>query len=588
MSLPHGDRLLWAMTPVVLELQHARAIRELVAKLGAGLEALGLWVGLLSMEPGGYSVRYLTSAPGGNALRGMFSGADPQRRWPQLSQAVDRAGKAPLFVDVHEALRASGPEVAALRSSIPRTAIVAPLHVRGTQWGALLAIHDALEPGDVPVLNFFANSLSQAIEVCEAFERMGARTAELELVHELAVSGAGADVRELCRRALATLCRTTHTNAAVLHRCDDSGWYSMVGEAYGAQGQLVEKYRRFTLPEPMREPLVVPVAMLPTDSSALAAEGFVHIALVPLTVAGRPSGVLTLSRNHDTPFTGAEVKSAEILGVQMATLLERARLYEELKDSYEQLGRAQQELVRHERLVAVGELSAVMAHEMRNPLGVIFNSLATIKRLWPPEGDAALLLGMVGEEADRLNRIVGDLLDFVRPWELTRKPSAVEPIIANAIDAAAQAVLNANVRVVTEFTSELPPFPLDGPLLKQALTNLIVNAAQAMPHGGTILVRAITEEAPQGGPPWLVVAVRDEGVGLTERASSKLFQPFFTTRATGTGLGLAVVKRIVDSHMGEVTAKANDDGPGTTFTVRLPPTHDARDSLLTPPQAPRS
>jgi signal transduction histidine kinase len=138
------------------------------------------------------------------------------------------------------------------------------------------------------------------------------------------------------------------------------------------------------------------------------------------------------------------------------------------------------------------------------------------------------------------------------------------------------------VRVLTEFPRELPPFPLDAHLLKQALVNLIVNAAQAMPRGGTVTVRATVE--PVAGTPWLTVRVQDEGVGLSQRAAEKMFQPFFTTKATGTGLGLAVVKRIVDAHLGEVTARANDDGEGTTFTVRFPPTHETRSGGSTPPR----
>ena len=238
--------------------------------------------------------------------------------------------------------------------------------------------------------------------------------------------------------------------------------------------------------------------------------------------------------------------------------------------------------MRHERLAALGELAAVMAHEVRNPLGVIFNSLTTLKRLLRPTGDPEMLLNMVGEEADRLNRIVGDLLDFVRPYELVKKQMAVEPIIANAVDAAAQSTLHSSVRVLTEFPRELPSFPLDAHLLKQALVNLIVNAAQAMPRGGTVTVRATVE--PVDGVPWLTVRVQDEGVGLSQRAAEKMFQPFFTTKATGTGLGLAVVKRIVDAHLGEITARANDDGEGTTFTVRFPPTTETRSVSLTPPR----
>src|SRR6185436_2100715 len=103
------------------------------------------------------------------------------------------------------------------------------------------------------------------------------------------------------------------------------------------------------------------------------------------------------------------------------------------------LERAQAEVVRHERLAALGELAAVMAHEVRNPLGVIFNSLTTLKKRVSEVPDAALLLGIVGEEADRLNRIVGDLLDFARPYEPERAAVDLGPVVASAIDAASKA-----------------------------------------------------------------------------------------------------------------------------------------------------
>ncbi len=597
-ALLHGDGLLEALTETALAVQRTRSLQELVATAGGGLEVLGLQVALLSLDAQGFGVRYLTDAPGPRGLQSILSGGGgPSHRWPRL--AVVTTDEQPRVVaDIPkvlsgyaEALGVSVPD--ALLEQIPRVAIVAPLHVRSSQWGALVVVHDELREGDVGVLRLFALQLGTALEVCDGFEQLQRRTAELELIHELAVSGPRADSRVQCRRGLETVCRTAQSEAAMLHRYDvESGDYVMVGDAFGYTGALVDKYRRFSIPaeHPRSQlPLAVAVRDLPVDGKLIAQQGFQHMAIVPLAIEGKPVGMLTLGRVRDVAFLESETRSAEILGVQMAALLERSRLYDEanrlygdLKASYDELARTQQELVRHERLAALGELAAVMAHEVRNPLGVIFNSLTTLKRLLRPTGDSEMLLNMVGEEADRLNRIVGDLLDFVRPYELVKKPMAVEPIIANAVDAAAQSTLNANVRVLTEFPRELPPFPLDAHMLKQALVNLIVNAAQAMPRGGTVTVVATVE--PQAGVPWLCVRVRDEGVGLTQRATEKMFQPFFTTKATGTGLGLAVVKRIVDAHLGEVTARANEGGQGTTFTVRFPPTTETRSGSLTPPR----
>ena len=315
------------------------------------------------------------------------------------------------------------------------------------------------------------------------------------------------------------------------------------------------------------------------DVGGLRDAGFRHTAIVPLFIEGQTVGMLTLARSTERPYTESELRGASVLGVQMASLLERARLYNEasqlyidLKKSYDELARTQAELVRHERLAALGELAAVMAHEVRNPLGVIFNSLTTLKRLLHPTGDAEMLLTMVGEEADRLNRIVADLLDFARPYELTKKPISIEPIIASAIDAATKSIHTPQVKVVTQIPVALPLFPVDAHFMRQGLVNLLVNAAQSMPKGGTVTVRATIEV--EGGADFLVIEVRDEGVGLTPRAAEKMFQPFFTTKATDTGLGLAVVKRIVDAHQGEVSAKVNASGSGTTFRCRFPNTAD--------------
>ena len=598
-ALLHGDGLLTALTETALEVQRARLVRELLVAAGAGLEKCGFEAAIIALDETGFWVRHLSQKPHLKALTNILVPGDRQPLGPSGEFRHVTSSEEPVLLgSMRQALQgfalSTGKEVdEALLDQVPLVGAIAPLHVRRSRWGALVLMHDDLREEDLASIRLFALQLGSAIEVSEGFELLERRTAELDLVHELAISGPRADSRALCRRALETVCRTSESECGMLHRFDvDTGEYLLVGDAWGYQGRLVEEYRRFRIPleNPLAHaPLAVAAKDLPVGSELVLAEGLVHMAVVPLSIEGKPVGLLSLARRRDVAYADHDIRSAEILGVQMASQLERARLYDEanrlygdLKTSYDELARTQQELVRHERLAALGELAAVMAHEVRNPLGVIFNSLTTLKRLLRPTGDAEMLLNMVGEEADRLNRIVSDLLDFVRPYELVKKPMAVEPIIASAVDAAAQSTLHSSVRVLTEFPRELPAFPLDAHLLKQALVNLIVNAAQAMPRGGTVTVRATVE--PVGGVPWLCVRVQDEGVGLSQRASEKMFQPFFTTKATGTGLGLAVVKRIVDAHLGEVTARPNDTGEGTTFTVRFPPTNETRSGALTPPR----
>lgn len=598
----HRDQLARSLTEVTVAVQRARTMDEALGRGTEGLEKLGFDVATLVISGEGFVLRSLTQRPGLDELairlRQQLAGFPAHTR-PALIAVVEKAEG--LFIDDLagatkawlELIQAPADLALVVDRAVRASAIVAPMSIHDARWGALIFMHDDLCETDVALLSLFALQMGSALGVVDGTSRLDRRTAELELVHRLAVSSTRTDVKELCQQALATVCRTTGADAGALHRFErDSGQHVMVGEVFGYAGPLVDRYRAFQLPEdgPIgRYPLTVSVREMPEGADVVAAEGFQFGAVVPLIIEEQRVGLLSLFRRAPSAFSDAELRSAEILGLQMASLLERQRLYLEsqrlyadLKSSYDELARAQAEIVRHERLAALGELAAVMAHEVRNPLGVIFNSLTTLKRLTKPTGDAEMLLNMVGEEADRLNRIVADLLDFARPYELVKKPVALEPFIVGAIDAATQTLPpSLPVKVVTSFDRELPPFPIDAHLLRQALINLVVNAAQAMPRGGVITVAASIE--PRGQVPWLTINVKDEGLGLTARATERMFQPFFTTKATGTGLGLAVVKRIVDSHGGEVTARANAD-KGTTFTMRLPGGLE-REAVITPPRA---
>ncbi|MFT3840150.1 MAG: GAF domain-containing protein [Myxococcaceae bacterium] len=294
--------------------------------------------------------------------------------------------------------------------------------------------------------------------------------------------------------------------------------------------------------------------------------GIRHLMAVPMTVSNREVGTLSLGRVQDAPFTKEEMRLAESCGTHMGVILEHVRLFDDLKKSYDELARAQAEVVRHERLAALGELAAVMAHEVRNPLGVIFNSVTSLKRTLKPSGDISMLLGIVQEEAERLNRIVGDLLDFARPYEPVRTLLALEPLIESALQSAVQSAHAPQVTVGSEYPDALPLFFVDGHLLRQAVVNLVLNGIQAMPRGGKLAVKATKVD--RAGELWARIEVRDEGGGLPKESVDRLFQPFFTTKARGTGLGLAVVKRIVDAHQGEVRAEQIERG--TMFVLLIP------------------
>ena len=291
------------------------------------------------------------------------------------------------------------------------------------------------------------------------------------------------------------------------------------------------------------------------------------VLVVPLIARDEVLGVVTLDDTERARvFTQAEMERTTAVCQQIALALLSARLYEDLRKSYAELARAQAELIERERLAALGEMAASVAHEVRNPLGVIFNSLGTLKRLLQPQGDVRLLLDIVGEEADRLNRMVGDLLDYSRPLRPSLQAVALQPLLEEAVASAGRPGEENAVDVHLRIEPGLPPVRADARLLRQAVLNLVTNSLQAMPHGGVLTVSAARVMSDAGAQ--ARIAVHDTGVGVPPEARSKVFQPFFTTKPTGTGLGLAVVKRIAEGHGGR--ALLSDCERGTEFHLILP------------------
>ncbi len=241
----------------------------------------------------------------------------------------------------------------------------------------------------------------------------------------------------------------------------------------------------------------------------------------------------------------------------VAVSYELARAF--VKNAHE-LRTAQEELVQKARLAALGEMSAVVAHEVRNPVAIIFNAVATLRKSKePPEP----LFDIVQEEAERLKRMVTDLLEFARPQSLVVVEAEIYPIVEGALEAVRLAMKDVAIAIEVNLPEGLPRVACDERLLRQALINLISNALQAPDRRGAVEVVARVDERA------IALAVIDHGRGVSEDVASRIFVPFFTTRPTGTGLGLPVVRRIAEAHGGEVRLVTTPGG-GATFEMWLP------------------
>ena len=251
----------------------------------------------------------------------------------------------------------------------------------------------------------------------------------------------------------------------------------------------------------------------------------------------------------------------EKLEQQAAELDARSR---DLARSYDELRAAQDELVRKEQLAAVGELSAVIAHEVRNPLAIISNAVATLRRREIAPADRDTLLGILDEESSRLNRLVGDLLRYARPVNIERQLLSLRDLVVRGL-----ALVEGHEEVTAELHEPTPVDKIwgDPNLLRQVVENLITNAVQAMSSGGILTVTLVPLE--ESGARGIELQIQDTGEGMDTQVRSRALDPFFTTRPSGTGLGLAIVARIIDAHGGRLRIKSAA-GAGTVMHVFLP------------------
>jgi signal transduction histidine kinase len=231
-------------------------------------------------------------------------------------------------------------------------------------------------------------------------------------------------------------------------------------------------------------------------------------------------------------------------------------VYRELQENFDQMKRA-------ERLFAVGQLAAGLAHELRNPLASVAGAAGILQRNAHFEPRHKECLDIILKESQRLNRLLSEFLDFARPRAPHLERVVVEPVLDAVIQLASHGVGATSVRLRKEVSSNLPPIEGDGELIKQVLLNLVINAIQAMPDGGEVVVSAALEKQS------VVIRVRDQGCGIAEGTRDRIFDPFFTTKEHGTGLGLAVAHQIVEQHGGVLRAEANA-GRGMVFSAQLP------------------
>ncbi len=244
---------------------------------------------------------------------------------------------------------------------------------------------------------------------------------------------------------------------------------------------------------------------------------------------------------------------------------ENRRKTERLAEANRDLREAQAEVRRSERLAALGQLSAGLAHEIRNPLGVISASAEVLSKQVSQENEVAReVAGFIRSEVDRSNALVSHFLDFARPSPLQREINDLNEVVGRAVMQLRETLgEGANGLRVEKVLGDLPRFSFDSTLIESGVFNLLLNGHEAMEPGGTLRVSTGRD----GPNAWIEVA--DSGVGIPPEQIESIFNPFFTTKPRGVGLGLAMVSRYVDNHGGKITVTSRP-GEGAVFRIHLP------------------
>ena len=286
-----------------------------------------------------------------------------------------------------------------------------------------------------------------------------------------------------------------------------------------------------------------------------------EMTLAPLIAKDRVIGVVFA----DNLYSSAAIESDDVQ--LLDTLAQQAALTIDNALTYQALQSAQRELVSAERLVAVGEMAARVSHEIRNPLATIGGFAHSILKKPADEGAVTRKTRVIVAEIARLEELLTDLLDMARARPLQLAPESINEIAEHAILLAEADIRAYNVNVERDFAPDLPMLCVDRARLLQALLNTIRNGAQAMPDGG--VMRVATQLCHSQGQQCARIEVADSGTGISARALQQVFDPFFSTKVSGSGLGLAVTKRIIQDHKGRIEVQS-EEGQGTTLVFILP------------------
>ena len=478
---------------------------------------------------------------------------------------VARHGQPALVGDVTK-----DPRYVSVRRDV-RSELAVPLEVQGEVRGVINVDSertDAFSAEDLELLQELALQAAKVIHNTWLYEQLRLKVMLFESLASVSRTiNSTLNLDEALRAITRQACELMRARMCSLMLLDDSGEWLDLRASYGAGDAYIKKPRlavaESLLGVVVRRKKPLQVANVQADTryqnvDLARRESLVSLLGVPLIFSAQAIGTLSVYTARPYHFSNEEVKILGALAELSAIAIEKARLYERVVDVEEQLRQ-------NEKLSALGLLAAEVAHEIRNPLTVMKLLYHSLDLKFDPKDPRAKDAQIIEAKIEQLNKIVEQILAFARTTEPQFVPVNLNSLVDELCLLVRHKLANQGVRLVRDLAPHLPPVPGDAPQLEQAFLNLILNAAEAMPAGGTLTIRT---RVLQSGD--VSVAIKDTGEGMSPEQQQRAFKTLLaTTKAKGTGLGLAIVARIIETHHGQIRILSRP-GRGTTMRLLFP------------------
>ncbi len=477
---------------------------------------------------------------------------------------VARHGKPARVNDVTQ-----DPRYVAARRGV-KSELAVPLEVNGETRGVLNMDSDrvdAFSADDQELLQELAVQAAKVIQNTWLYEQLRLKVHLFESLASVSRTiNSTLNLDEALRAITREACDLMRAKMCSLMMLDDTHEWLDLRASHGA-GRVYIKKPRLNVEESLlgvvvrrKKPMQVANVQASThyqNVDVARREGLISLLSVPLLFAGQAIGTLNVYTGRLYNFSNEEIRILSALAELSAIAIEKARLYERIVDVEEQLRQ-------NEKLSALGLLAAEVAHEIRNPLTVMKLLYHSLNLKFPESDPRTKDTKIIEAKIEHLNKIVEQILDFARTTEPKFAPVNLNELVDELGLLVRHKLANQGIGMVRQLQEDLLMVMGDAPQLEQAFLNLILNAAEAMPDGGTLTVKTRVAKSR------VTIEFRDTGAGMSEEMQKQAFTAVLsTTKAKGTGLGLAIVGRIIETHHGVIQIKSRS-GRGTAIIISLP------------------